>query len=252
MYTKNEIISKIKNDINDVIILEETDSTNNYLKTNIDSLKPNTVIIAKKQSSGRGRRGRSFISPEGGLYLSILIDTDGNINASSYPTVIAAVAVIRSIEECFGIPCAVKWVNDIYIDNKKLSGILCETTAIENRIIIGIGINVITPPNGFSKEIADIATSLSDHVQINDLSKFIARLYDNIAMFAPAFDIKSVINEYRDKSCVINKEISVFKNGTILNAKALEITDSASLVIEYPDRTTETLFYGDISVKLNV
>lgn len=251
MYTKNEIINNIKNQINDVIILDETDSTNNYIKENINIIKPNTLVIAKKQSSGRGRRGRSFISPEGGLYLSILVDTNGNLNGSSYPTVATAVSVSHTLEECYGLSCDIKWVNDIYIKNRKLCGILCETTTIKNRIIIGIGINIITPKNGFANEIANIATSLSEHIEVFNLSEFVAKLYDGITAFAPEFDIKSIINEYRKKSCVIGKEIYVLKNDNFINARAVDITDSASLVVEYPDRTTETLFYGDISIKIN-
>lgn len=252
MYNKTEILNNIKNKIADIIILDEADSTNNYIKKRINLLNSNSIVIAKKQTSGRGRRGRSFLSPVGGLYLSILSNHNGDLNESSYPTVVAAVAVCRAIEECYNIYCDIKWVNDIYINGKKLCGILCESTSIKDSIIIGIGINISTPPEGFPDEISDIATALSDYANVSDLSKFIAKLYDNIIDLAPTFNIESVIDEYRNRSCVINKNICVYQNDKIIDAKALEITNSASLIVEYPDHSKENLFYGDISIRLDI
>ncbi len=252
MYTKNNILSYIKNDIHDVIILNEIDSTNNYAKENIEKLDAGSLVIAKKQLGGRGRRGRSFLSPEGGLYFSIITTADSSLCSGCFPTVVTAVSVCRAIEECCGLSCDIKWVNDIYLNGKKLCGILCESTSVNDKIIIGIGININKPVNGFSKEISDIATALSEHVNSIDSSKLIAVVYNNIMTHSPDFNIKSVIDEYRTRSFVINKDIYVLKNEEKIKAKAIGITDSGELTVEYPDKTKENLFYGDISVKLNI
>lgn len=250
MYTKNDIINNLRHSVGDIILLPETDSTNNYIKKNFRSIKHSSIVIAEKQTTGRGRRGRSFLSPEGGLYMSVLLKPDKLVLEDSMPTIAAAVAVSRALKNVYNVDCTIKWVNDIYISGKKLCGILCESSSTENYVIIGIGINIRRPADDFHEEIKDIACALDEFTDKIDVSPLIAEIFNGIVDFAPDFHPARFIDEYRDRSCVTGKRITVIKDGRLLAANALKITDSGSLLVEYEDKTKEELFYGDISLKL--
>lgn len=118
-----------------VITLDSVDSTNSYAKRN--KIATGTCVRALSQSAGRGRLGRSFLSPGGGLYFSVIL----NCKQKQLATVAAAVAVASCIDGC-----AVKWPNDILINGKKACGILCEGNSINDDIIIGVGINIDSSP----------------------------------------------------------------------------------------------------------
>ena len=146
------------------IILEQIDSTNRWLKEEAVKGAPDgTVVIARRQSSGRGRFDRSFSSPEGGLYYSQLKRSFPGGDDLVKITQLVAVAVRRAIIESTGAEPQIKWINDLYLQGKKICGILCESVSIgpENHIIVGIGINVNTSPEDFPKELQDKAGSLA-------------------------------------------------------------------------------------------
>ncbi len=140
----------------DAVCIKETESTNTIAKELIVKGAPNgTLVIADRQSAGRGRRGKSFFSPDGGIYMSIIVR-----ECDSVPyTVCAASAVCRALRS-FGTDAKIKWVNDIFIDNKKVCGILCER--VGDSIIIGIGIDHSVKE--FPDELKDIAASLPEGV----------------------------------------------------------------------------------------
>ena len=171
MYSKSRIVDNIDSDNCEVIILDETESTNLYAKQNIDSFDRNAVILARRQTAGRGRKGRSFLSPEGGLYMTIVLNADKSLGERCFPTVVCAVEVCRAVEACFDLQCEIKWVNDIYLNGKKLCGILCESSSINSKIVIGIGININKPPNGFHPEISDIAVSIAAKVGEKEINE---------------------------------------------------------------------------------
>ncbi len=250
MYTKEEISKLLGHPIDDIIILPEVDSTNNYIKEHINKLGDKTIVLAKKQTAGRGRRGRSFLSPAGGLYLSILLKPEKLSFESSVPTVASAVTVSRALKKVCSIESEIKWVNDIYISQKKLCGILCESSNTDGYLIIGIGMNILTPPGGFPEEIADIACSLSQFTDKLDLSCLIAEIYNSIMDFSPEFHPSDFIGEYKKRSCVIGKDIVIIQNDKTIPARALNITDNAGLLVEHLDKKQEILFYGDISIRI--
>ena len=146
-------------------VLPEVSSTNTMLREKANEETPEGyVIIANGQTEGRGRRGRSFYSPvDTGIYLSILLrPKEIATNELTNLTSMAAVAACETIEEVSGQTPGIKWVNDIYIDGRKVSGILTEASiSMENGsveyVVVGIGFNVYLPEDGFSGEIKDIA-----------------------------------------------------------------------------------------------
>lgn len=123
------------------------------------------VLIARAQSAGRGRNGRSFFSPPGGLYLSILLRPALGARQAVQLTVMAAVAAARAAESLCGAPIGIKWVNDLWKDNRKVCGILTEASLdVESGLldyaVVGPGFNVAPPPEGWPAELQDIAGSL--------------------------------------------------------------------------------------------
>ena len=154
--------------LKDIIILDSVDSTNNRLKAmEHEGLPSGTIVTADYQESGKGRRGRSFVSPKGsGIYLSYLLRPDCPADQISSLTAYVAVAVSRSLEKACAIEPRIKWVNDILADGRKLVGILTELSVESESgtitgCVIGIGINVNMDIEDFPVELREKATSVS-------------------------------------------------------------------------------------------
>lgn len=248
----------------DIYYLDEIDSTNSYAMKLISDNNVNTaLVVANHQLKGKGRRGRNFSSPkDNGIYMSIVLPGKISIDKSLLSTTAASVAVVNAIREVTGKETQIKWVNDIFYENKKVAGILTEAvTDFEmgciNNIIIGIGINCYS--DYIPTELQDVAGSLTDTqnapIDRNKLIAFIAnnlfKLYDNISSGDFSF-----MNEYRKSSMVIGKNIKIFKSTAIVSengikAKAIDISDNGALVVEYPDGSQETISTGEISIRLD-
>jgi len=237
-----------------VRVFDEIDSTNAYLKRNASGFNAPALVCANKQTAGRGRLGKSFISPPGGCYFSLLIRPQIDVTMASKFTICAAVGVAQAIKELTGLPAQIKWVNDIYVEGKKICGILCETSVADGEnldyIICGIGINIKAPVDGFPNEIKPLAASISDFGASVDSNDLIALIVNNILSFSPDFDIKDYIEKYRSLSCVVGKSIKVIKQGREIEAAAESICDYGSLLVKYPNGNTESLNSGEISIKI--
>lgn len=147
-----------------IIALDCVDSTNTYLKElAAQGAAEGTVVTARSQSAGRGTGGRSFFSPEGeGLYLSLLLRPRAEPTQLLTMTGWAAVAVREAIERSSGAPCQIKWLNDIYLNGKKLCGILTELSPTLDWVVMGVGVNLTQTRETFdTRGLGDIATSLA-------------------------------------------------------------------------------------------
>lgn len=250
----------------DFINLGDTVSTNTYAKElglSGKCHKP-TVIIANSQSGGRGRLGRSFYSEGGiGLYMSLLLFPKLPLSELQRITTAAAVAVCQAIEELCPSKPAIKWVNDIYLNGKKLAGILTEgsydpETRSTKFAVVGIGINVFSPKNGFPEDLSNIATSLfpeSSPRISHQYPFFRERLCAAIIRrFMPLYeDIKQSphFKEYRDRLFIIGKNVDVIENDRIKPAKVIDLLPDFSLLVEYDDGNRKALISGEVSLKLN-
>lgn len=212
-----------------------------------------TVIIANKQTAGRGRLTRSFYSPENsGIYMSILLRPKISAEDSALITPAAAVAVSDAIDKICSTDTKIKWVNDIYKNNKKICGILCESTYLGNDYfcILGIGINLYEPENSFPKEIENIAGAIYNTQPENEIrEKLIAKIIDNFDFYYKNLLNKEFLKTYREKSNLIGKEVAYIKDGKEISAKVLGINDNGHLVIK-TESETHSLFMGEVSVKL--
>ena len=261
--TQQGITSHLKHDslIKKVICFDEIDSTNNYAKKLImsnghDSNLHGTLIAANYQSSGRGRLGHSFESPAGtGLYMSIILKPE-NIKAANFQfiTIADAVSVCLAIEDLYPElegALKIKWVNDIYLDNKKITGILTEAvTSFESgeieSIVTGIGINVSTKKFAGNYNAGSIFPDGKIKFTRNELC---ARIADYIMNFAE--DLNStqsdLIDEYRKRSLLINQDITYIKDGETLTAHVLGISSDGGLEIINQFGIQETLRSGEVN-----
>jgi BirA family biotin operon repressor/biotin-[acetyl-CoA-carboxylase] ligase len=263
-------------DVPEILILRSIDSTNNEAKRIIsdagsaDAVPYGTVIIAEEQTAGRGRRGRAFVSPaSGSLYMSFILAPAERAGAPFMVTIMAAVAVCEAIEELSGISRApgsdakpqshrplIKWVNDIFVGGRKICGILTEAISdvesgsIES-IVLGIGININVPQKTFPKELRQTAGSLM--LDPGERNRFAAALVSHVtAGYEKLREGVSPIEEYRSRSLVIGREITVLaaKSGTGRTATAREILDDGGLLVEYEDGSTQVLRTGEVSIRI--
>lgn len=257
VFSSISVEKRLNNDCK-VIVLESVDSTNNYLKKlSENGEKENTVVIAECQSSGKGRLGRNFFSPKSGLYLSILLRPDFSAEKSLFITTAAAVAVSDAIEEVSGKKTGIKWVNDIFIGKKKVCGILTEASVDFETgglyyAVLGIGVNIYHPVDGFPSDIRDIAGAVFDKEPCDkDLKqKLAAAVINNFFNIYNNIESSDFMQRYKQKSCVLGKEIFVLKNETKTKATVLDIDEKAGLVVKYENGEVKTLSSGEVSIRL--
>ncbi len=222
------------------------DSTNTRAKTLL--LKGKTtpfLVVTNKQTKGKGRQGKSFYSKRNsGIYMTLAVDKE--LVKTSAITAAAAVSVATALNEKANANAKIKWVNDIYIDGKKASGILCEAVKDTNNTlkgyIIGIGINVGIKK--FPKDIENIATSVKTDNKNLLAATVINNLMDNLADKEGSF-----LSAYKELSLCLGKEIIYTENGKTKTAKAIDIDNDGGLVIE-ENGNIKTLNGGEISVRI--
>lgn len=240
-----------------ITIFPELDSTNNYLKKlGSQGDKANTLVIAESQTSGRGRMGRSFYSPNGtGVYFSLLLHPEILAEKALNLTVMAAVAVAETVMRYSTGDVKIKWVNDVYIDGKKVCGILTEgainpITKMLDYAVVGIGINVIAPENDFPEDIKNIATAIfSGNTEEDIKEKIIAEV---INRFLALYNAKEDdhIDRYKEYSFLTGKEINIISGENIRPATVLGITDECHLLVKNEYGKTEEISSGDVSVRV--
>ncbi len=250
-------ISKYLNNDFDIQVFDQVTSTNTLLKEMAnDGACEKTVIVANEQTKGKGRTGKSFYSPKNsGVYLSLLLRPDITAQESLFITTCAAVAVCKAIEDICDKKAYIKWVNDIFVDDKKVSGILTEASFnIETNkldyVVLGIGINIVTPSTGYPEDIANIATSLfhSQADSINKKSILIAHFLDYFWEYYKNFQDKSYVQEYIDRSMLLGKSIVIKQNNNNIKALALDIDENCRLKVKLEDNTEMWLSSGEVSI----
>ncbi|NLJ96900.1 MAG: biotin--[acetyl-CoA-carboxylase] ligase [Clostridiales bacterium] len=248
------LLGKAKNFKLDV--RKSVSSTNTLAKElAADGASEGYVLIALEQTEGRGRMGRSFYSPDStGLYLSLILRPQLNLEDSLLITTSTAVAVAKAIEKLTGNDVYIKWVNDLFVGGKKVSGILTEASLnIENGgleyAVIGIGINVST--KNFPDNLKSIAGSIfSKKPEDKPITSLLAaEVLNNLSQAMDNLTDRTYLEEYKKRSFLIGKEIYVLKGNESLPAKALDIDDRARLVVEYQNGSREALSSGEVSVR---
>ncbi|MCR4961596.1 MAG: biotin--[acetyl-CoA-carboxylase] ligase [Lachnospiraceae bacterium] len=244
-----------------VFYYDETDSTNLRAKELGSEYPGNLLVIAGKQTMGRGRKGRHFFSPgRTGIYMSFLLRNGESVKELSTLTANAAVATATAIDkEAFGgkDTVKIKWVNDLYLESRKVTGILAEGFAdIEGNgefyVVTGIGINLYEPAGGFPEDIKDKAGSVEGckgKLSSDSRNRIIADTVANIVYYhdTPAESLKI----YKDKSNLIGSRVLIntfSSSGEKENALVTGIDDECHLLVRYDDGRTEALSSGEVSV----
>lgn len=241
---------------NGVFSYNTVDSTNKIAKelaaTGCDE---GVVICALKQTAGKGRLGRTFLSKNGGVYFSLILRPKNNLESTVFITTAAAVAAARAIEGVSDKNCAIKWVNDVYIDNKKVCGILTEGGFDANSeleyAVLGVGINLFAPKGGFPASLP-LAGSVFDAKSKLFFKKrakedIIIKFLNEFAEFYNKIEQKQFLVEYKEKSFLTGRKIKFIKDGAELCGKVEGINDDAHLIVTV-DGETLVLAHGEIQI----
>lgn len=233
----------------DVLYYPVIDSTNNEAKrlVNDGSGKP-MLLVAEEQTNGRGRQGKSFYSPPlTGIYMTLVTHPMSRLANAVAATTAASVAVCRAVEELTQLKPKIKWVNDVYLDGKKICGILTEAitdfeTQTVSSVIIGIGMNIKTID--FPSEVEN-AASLNVNISRVKLIACIANHLNRIL----CCDYSEFITYYRSHSMIIGEQIHFIKNTKVTPATAMDIDDTGGLVVRLENGEITTLRSGEISIR---
>ena len=241
----------------DVKVYRTITSTNTVLKEMAaNGVGEGTVLVASEQTAGRGRMNRRFVSPSGtGLYLSILLRPKRHAGEALFITTAAAVAVAQTVEEVSGRHAGVKWVNDVFLNGKKICGILTEASLdMESGgleyAVCGIGVNVFPPDGGFPDEIKDIAGAVFDVRPSGDIrNRMAAGILKRFMAYYRSLPEHPFFEEYKRRSVTVGERVTVLGRGEPRSAVALAIDGECRLVVRYDDGSEEALNSGEISVR---
>lgn len=259
MYNKRELEQGLKTKTmgQTIYFYEETDTTNNRARElALEGAPEGTLVVAEKQTAGRGRRGKVWESPLGtGIWMSLVLRPQIAPAEASVLTLLCGLATAEAIEAEIGLSAGIKWPNDILINGKKAVGILtemdCEMSEV-HFVIPGIGINVNTA--SFPPEIADIATSLylecGKTVSRRRLvHKVLERLEEHYETFLRTGSFAAMLEDYRKHCITLGKEVHVLGREPFF-AEALDITPEGELLVRRADNgKEEVVFSGEVSIR---
>jgi len=207
-----------------------------------------TIIVAESQSRGRGRLGREWLSPEGGIYFTVILRPKISPICAPRINLMASVAVAITIRKLFGLRAELKWPNDVLIQGRKVCGILAEMDAemdVINFVNLGIGINV----NSTISQFGETATSLKDEVG-GEISRkeFFRSLVTEILRYAQkqALLIKAdLLEEWKSLSATLNREVRIVSPGEVIVGQAIDIDTNGALIVKGKDGSLRTVIAGD-------
>lgn len=241
----------------EIVVLPVTTSTNAVVREKaMEGAPEGYTVIANEQTQGRGRRGRSFFAPAGtGIYMSILLRPQ-NLRAEQAVciTTMAAVAVCEAIETVSDEQAQIKWVNDVFVRGKKVCGILTEAAlGMENGLleyaILGIGINVYRPEDGFG-ELETIAGAVLDAPKADVKNKLAAEVMNSFMKYYSDMEKSDYVNKYQKRSLAVGKQVNVLSGNDSRKALVLGVDEECRLLVRYEDGTEDTLSSGEISIRL--
>lgn len=240
----------------ELVIMDETDSTNEVLKRNWNSYSDGTLLIARRQTSGKGRMGRVWESgEETGIWMSFMMKPQINPCNISSLTLVAAMACHEAVRQAVGIDTQIKWPNDIVFNGKKLAGILTEASFENNRVnyvIVGIGINVSVKQ--FPKELSDKATSFviegMENVDRNLLVADIGNCFEKyFNIYINKENMSDLKSEYEHNMVNLGKEVVVINSDAKFEGVARGINDSGELLIQDESGRIICVRSGEVSVR---
>ena len=242
-----------------VQVFEEVTSTNTLLKElGRQGVPAGTVLVADRQTGGRGRLGRTFLSPGGvGVYLSALIRPDCAPTELMHLTCAVAVAMCDAVENAFGFRPGIKWTNDLVVGKKKLGGILTELgldpkTGRVSYAVLGIGINCGQTESDFDESIRSMATSARMVLgRPADRDRLIAEMVKALEKMDRALltSPEAMLERYRSDCITLGREVSIVRGDEVRHATALDIDSEGGLIVRYDTGETAAVTSGEVSVR---
>src|SRR3990172_7777760 len=255
----DEIKGSIKTGIigKDLLFFDEVDSTNDIaMGSGAKGAAEGLVVLAEGQSHGKGRMGRTWVSPKYvNLYVSILLRPDISPPHAPVLTMMAALSTAQAITDVTGLETMIKWPNDILVDQKKVSGILTEMNAEQERInyvVIGIGINVNMKREDFPVDLRVPATSLAEclgkRVDRMNLLLMLIRILEQDYDELKKDGIMSIFNRWRKGCDILNRRIKVSLPGEEITGVAEDLTPEGGLMVRLDCGEKRVIYAGDVSI----
>ena len=242
----------------ELVCLDTVDSTNNEVKRRAAGEVPaGLAVVAARQTGGRGRRGRSFVSPPGGLYLSALLQPDCPLEQVSALTAWSAVAVCDAIQALCGVRPGIKWPNDVILEGRKVCGILTELdlegeTAALRYVVVGIGVNLTQGAEDFGPEVAPVAISLAQALgrapRRAEMASALLDALDRLDRDFPG-QWEAWLERYRRDCLTIGSQVQVIRGKETRPGRAVAVDDQFALVVEWEDGSREAVSSGEVSVR---
>ena len=258
---QQELTSLLEGKVNtigtDILWMEETDSTNLVCRRMAaEGAQEGLAVLARAQSAGRGRRGRSFQSTKDlGLYLSVLLRPTQNMEALSNMTAWVAVAVCRGLARACGVKAEIKWINDIILNGKKLGGILTELGLEQGKVdhlVVGIGINVNHTREDFDPDLRDMATALAQTVEnLPSMPAIAAEIITALDEMYAGFphNRAEYLEDYRAACISTGKPVQIFTPSSREQGESLHIDEEFRLVVRLDSGEVRALSAGEVSVR---
>jgi len=247
--------------VKSIQVVKQTTSTNKVLKqlANDEGYTHDCLMVANSQTEGVGRYDRKFFSPmDSGVYFSLLINPKIDVILTTNITVAMAVAVAQAIEKFSKKKCDVKWVNDLLVDGKKVCGILTESsinmeTMSTNFVVVGVGVNLHQPQNGFDQSIKNIAGGIFDKKDCVDKNEFVATIVKNFYLYLKDLTSVDLFEQYKKRLTYIGDEVDVLKNSQkVFKGIVLGVDESYKLLVKNTqDDTICKLDSGEISTRIS-
>jgi len=226
------------------------ESTNELAYKFAEEGKPDgTVVLAEKQTKGKGRMGRKWVSPEGGIYLSLILRPELPPNQTPKITLLAAIGVARALRSHCNIAGLIKWPNDILVGSKKICGILTELKAEQDTtqfLIIGIGVNVNIDKKDLPQGSTSVSNELGETVSKVKLAQNILRELELQYNIFKKKGFDSIRTEWRNLSAMLGKRVKVKSHKGAIEGQASDIDDNGSLVVRLDNGFLEKITAGDV------
>ena len=219
-----------------ILFFEEVDSTNNKAKQIALEEKEGAVVISEMQTSGRGRRGREWQSPKGGIYISFILKPNISPERAPQLTLVSSLALVETLNSMNGkLNAKIKWPNDVLISGKKISGILTELSAdMEkiNYIVVGVGVNINTDINNLPETATSLKLEMKEEVSVKLFLKSFLEHYDSIYQEYLDGDINQIIERWKDNSDTLGKNVKIIGINETYEGLAKDIDENGALILK--------------------
>lgn len=225
---------------------DEIDSTNEYAKSLIKQAPEGAVVLADRQTAGRGRLGKNWYSPDGGLWMSVILRPP----EMSLMSVIGGIAICEALS-CYGVLAVIKWPNDILLNEKKIAGILTEI--IDDSVILGIGINLNI--RTFPEELQGIASSVfletKKHFGKEMIYQTLCTELDYCYMLLRNQEIPHILMKWRNYTTMLGRDVIIeLPDNKMMTGRVLDISNDGSLIMRLPTGKVERILAGEVRLKL--